>query len=478
MAPDLKRRRSQTHSRNATGRAGTPESILSVRTIALIIFFLVLALTGGSSRIDNPWLLLLRPVTVICLMAILLATPRISWSAVRPLPVLLAAFAATVAIQLVPLPPVIWLNIPGRAPFNAVAEALNGTTLWHPLALSPDRAWNSLIALLVPFTAMVGFVSLNEQLRRAMLWAVLGLILFSMMLGLVQFAGGKQSLLYWYPVSGRGQLLGLLANRNHQGAMLALALPLLRAWMLMPVRKGQNSKLPVIIGLSIAALIVIYALVLGSRAGMALTVVGLIAAYLVEPSLKVGNQRLTKQQRYLILGGVILAVAGLLVLALNADRAIAVARLLNNENMMETEGRFTSMPTLLHIVRETFPFGTGFGSFIPVYQSFEPDALLKPTYLNNAHNDLIELAITGGLPALLVFFAFLVWYGMAAYRAFTKPSSSTSLARAAAFAILILLLASIVDYPLRTPLLGALFTIFCCWLAQISGRERKADDAN
>lgn len=478
MAPDLKRRRSQTHSRKATVRVGAPEPFWSVRTVALIVFFLVLALSGGSSRIDNPWLLLLRPVTVVCLVAILLAMPRISWSAIRPLPVLLAAFAATVAIQLIPLPPVIWLNIPGRAPYNAVAEALNGTNEWHPLALSPDRAWNSLIALLVPLTAMVGFVSLNERLRRTLLWAVLGLILFSMMLGLAQFAGGKQSFLYWYPVSGRGQLIGLLANRNHQGAMLALALPLLRAWTLMQARKGQNSKLRVIIGLSIAALIVMYTLVLGSRAGMALTVVGLIGAFLVEPSFKVGSQRLTKQQRFLILAGVVLAVVGLLVLALNADRAISVARLLNNDDMMETEGRIKAMPTLLHIVHQTFPFGTGFGSFVPVYTSFEPDALLKATYFNNAHNDLIELAITGGLPALLVFFAFLVWYGLAAYRAFTKPSTTTCLARAAAFAILILLLASIVDYPLRTPLLGALFTIFCCWLAQSARRERNTGDAN
>jgi hypothetical protein len=57
---------------------------------------------------------------------------------------------------------------------------------------------------------------------------------------------------------------------------------------------------------------------------------------------------------------------------------------------------------------------------------------------------------------------------MASLRAFRSPSEGTETyaARAASIGILIFLLASLTDYPLRTPLLGAICAIFCAMLAQ------------
>jgi len=342
---------------------------------------------------------------------------------------------------------------------------VDGTTLWHPLSLTPDRTWNSLLSLLVPFGMILGFGAMNnDRHRRLLLWPVLGLIAFSMLLGVCQIAGGNDSIFYWYKISGQGQLIGLLANRNHQGAMLAMALPLLRAWTLLPAKNHKESRLRLFIALTAAAVILLYVVVLGSRAGLALTLVGLVAAFLVAPTL--GGGRLSMWQRWLAVGGVTAAIAAVLALVTLTDRAVAIGRLADDD--LSAEGRLAAMPTLLDIVGKTFPFGTGFGSFVPVYASYEPDALLKTTYFNNAHNDLIELAITGGLPALLVFLAFIVWWLSTSWRRFTKPVRSRSwraLHRAASFAILILLLASLTDYPLRTPLLGAIFTLLCCWLA-------------
>ncbi|MCJ2187467.1 O-antigen ligase family protein [Novosphingobium sp. 2638] len=438
--------------------------------MAFSVFAIVTALGGGSSRPDIYWLLFVRPVTVICLMAMLLSAKRLPWAEIQPLPLLFAAFAITIGIQLIPLPPALWHGIPGRAQYAAVAAALNGLHDWHPLSLAPDRTWNSLISLLVPFTAMVGFLILNDQQRRALLWPILGFVAFSMLLGLVQYAGGASSSFYWYSVSGRGQPIGLFANRNHQGAFLTLALPLLRVWALQAQESSSARKLRNIIGISAAAFIFVYILVLGSRAAMGLTIIGLLGAFLVQPSY--GSGRLmTKRQRILIVVSLLIGVLLLTLAALNADRAETIMRIVHNNNFLETEGRVRALPTLLHIISQTFPFGTGFGSFVPVYASFEPDYLLKPTYFNNAHNDLIELTITGGLPSLLVLVAFLVWYGRAVYRSFTVSSPTSILQRAVAFSILILLLSSLGDYPLRTPFLGALFIVFTCWLAALQKKN-------
>lgn len=410
------------------------------------------------------WLLVLRPVSVLCIVAMLLARP-VDWRSIAPLPLLLALFAATIAIQLVPLPPAIWYGLSGRESYDAVARILNGTDLWRPLAIAPDRAWNSLVALLTPLGMLIGFSALNDRQRYLLLWVVLGLVAFSMMIGVMQIASGATSPLYWYRVSGRGQMIGLLTNRNHQAALLAIALPLLRAWTLFPVAQYRNERTRNIIGLAAAASILLYILVLGSRAGIVLAFAGLVAAFFIDPSIGVG--RLSLRRRLMILGGLLVGIGIILAVALSTDRAVAIGRVVDDD--LGAEGRLAALPTLLHIVRQTFPFGTGFGSFVPVYAGYEPDALLKTSYFNNAHNDLIELAITGGLPALLVFLGFLIWWARASWRtiATSAPRPWRALQRASAFAIFILLLASVTDYPLRTPFLGAVFTILCCWLAHI-----------
>lgn len=450
--------RHQRPVRTKLPHIGRPSNIV----IAFAVFALTVALTGGSARNDIGWLLLMRPVVIICIVAMLLPD-RQNWVSIRPLPLLLVVFAGTIAIQLVPLPPSLWTALNGRDGAVLVAKAVGGIDQWRPLSLSPDRTWNSLIALLVPFGALAGFAALDDRQRRLLLWPMLGIVAFSMILGVIQIASGETSPIYWYRVSGRGQLIGLLANRNHQGAMLACALPLLRAWTLFPAPNPQSQRVRTFIGMAAAAAILLYLLVLGSRAGLALGLIGLVAAFLVEPRLT--NRKLPARQRWMIILAVIVGLAALLGIALTADRAVSIGRITNDE--LSTEGRIAAMPTLFHIMKETMPFGTGFGSFVPVYASYEPDALLKPTYFNNAHNDLIELAITGGLPAVAVFVAFLAWLARASWRTVTghAPKPWRALQRGAAFAILILLLASLADYPLRTPLLGAFFTILCCWLA-------------
>lgn len=432
--------------------------------IAFALFMVVVALTGGSSRPSIIWLVVLRPVTALFIVAMLL-TSKLRWQRIAPLPLLLALFGATIALQLVPLPPAFWLGLSGRETYDAVARAIGEADRWRPLALSPDAAWNSLAALLVPLAAMTGFVALPERQRRGLLAPLLGLVGVSMLLGLCQVVDGQSSPLYWYNVSGRGQLIGLFANRNHQGALLGMALPLVRAWMLVPpTSDGRGRRLRTIVGTAVAAVVVLYALVLGSRAGLVLTLAGVVAAILVDPS--IGDRRRPTATRWLAASAMLVGVVGLSILALSTDRAVSIDRIVSND--LSTEARLAALPTLMRIVGHVLPLGTGFGSFVPVWMAYEPDALALPSYFNNAHNDLIELAITGGLPALAILGAFLVWWSRAGWRCVVDDNGTAqrALKRASALAILIALLASLTDYPLRTPLMGAIFTILCCWLAE------------
>jgi O-antigen ligase len=219
-----------------------------------------------------------------------------------------------------------------------------------------------------------------------------------------------------------------------------------------------------IAGFVIALSILVYLVVLGSRAGLVLAGVGLVGALMVKP--RFDELRPKSWKQWAIAGAIAVLLIVVVIAVVLADRSASVDRIAAMHSL-DGEGRLTKLPIMLQILGDVWPFGTGYGSFVPVFQSYEPDSMLSPFYWNNAHNDPLEVLITGGIPGGIAICAFLAWWVRASYRAFSINSdgrSSTLLARAAAFATLILLLASLVDYPLRTPLLGAVFAVLCCWL--------------
>ena len=57
------------------------------------------------------------------------------------------------------------------------------------------------------------------------------------------------------------------------------------------------------------------------------------------------------------------------------------------------------------------PFGSGFGTFVPVFEQFAPRTLLldQNRYVNHAHNDWLELWLTGGVIAIVLTVGFLAW---------------------------------------------------------------------
>jgi len=97
------------------------------------------------------------------------------------------------------------------------------------------------------------------------------------------------------------------------------------------------------------------------------------------------------------------------------------------------------------------PWGSGLGSFRPVYAQFEPlQSLGEYTYANHAHNELLQNTIEGGLPALALMGAFLGVIAVAAGRMFSRGLVVDYWRRAALISVSVPLLHSLVDYPLRT----------------------------
>ena len=139
----------------------------------------------------------------------------------------------------------------------------------------------------------------------------------------------------------------------------------------------------------VAALVLLVMIVVtGSRAGMLVGFASLAASLAMAPMDELGMK--LSPRNALILRFAVVAVPLVVVLLLVVfGKAVAIDRLIDDDLMAEQ--RVAYFPLLLELSRTYLPFGSGYGTFDPVYRSFEPDWAITTKYLNHAHNDLLEL---------------------------------------------------------------------------------------
>jgi O-antigen ligase len=101
--------------------------------------------------------------------------------------------------------------------------------------------------------------------------------------------------------------------------------------------------------------------------------------------------------------------------------------------------------------------------------------MLERAYVNNAHNDLLQVVLEGGLPATLVLLAFLAWLAYRTRQVWARKDGPPDLlARLGTMLAFMILAGSTVDYPLRTPFVMIFAVIGVAWIG--TGRRRVADN--
>ncbi len=449
-----------------TARAGKKNGLAGQYPYwTLIVLLLAAFALGGSSREDVPGLVMLRPLAVICLGIGLVGLTRAEIVRFRWPLLLMLAWVGLILLHLIPLPPSIWMALPGRELVVEAAAASGVPQPWRPLTMIPWRGWNSFYAALVPLAALILAIRCTPEQRQNLVPVIVGIGLVSGVLGVLQLAGGDAIGLSLYGERSEGSPIGLFANRNHAAAFrccLILMVPVL----IRTVADGSDgNRMRQILAAMVVVLVFPLILVTGSRAGLMLAMLAIplaAAIYLIPRNRNAGAKRRTLLWIAAVLGGLAL----LLMLSVTLARSDALDRLL--ATAASDEMRLLSWGPIVEIARGYLPWGSGFGSFVEAYQVKEAAELLQPSYLNHAHNDLLEIAMEGGIPALALLTVAILGTVVQAFRvarSWRGDDAFPYLAMLGAGVILLLGLASLADYPLRTPALGCILAIAAIWLA-------------
>jgi O-antigen ligase len=364
---------------------------------------------------------------------------------------------AWMGLQLVPLPANIWAKLPGHAFFLETLNAAHLTPTSMPVSLNPEQGLVYFLFLISAVAVFFAGLSVPAQERRFVAFGICTLAIVSSVLNLAQRFGGPESSLQFF--ASQGWLnAGFFANRNFLAAELYCAIPFAVS---LGIGLGQSKTLHwSVAALFVLATLVIYLAGLGataSRTGTALAMVSvLLSGLLLWPKV------LPQQTSNISSRAMIFFIAILLLVAAQFGLT-GILRIAQTEPVSDYRG--TMAATSLEAALAYFPFGAGFGSFVPVYAMFEHPQNLKSFYVNHAHNDWIELLLEGGLPIAIVILLFIAWLCRAIFSLWRNAGPADGLTKAGVIIIALLLAHSVVDYPLRTRFLMALFALCCAWLA-------------
>jgi O-antigen ligase len=420
----------------------------------MVALLIALWVAGGASRADVPAQILARGAAIAALLLITLFGAAPAFKTARAASFFVTGALLLVIMQLIPLPFDVWRSLPLRQSLTLIVAS---DRPWLPLTIAPSATRNALASLLVPAAFLVVMTSMSIRERRILVPVLIAMIFCAGIFGLFQFSVGY----FDNPLFNDTpwQVNGPFANRNHFALFMSFGCLLMPAWAFSDGRKLTPWS-------ALSAVLVIFffmmVLVSGSRAGLLVCVLALgLGIMLVQQTIRRQLHHAPRWALPALLAGAVGVITIVVLISVQAGRAISITRIFAAEGGEDMRSR--ALPTVLSMISDYFPAGSGFGGFDIVFRMHEPFALLKPTYFNHAHNDFLEIVLDGGLPGLLLLAAGLGWWAWASTKAWRGQQIMAKLGSAM---LLLVFVASAFDYPARTPTIMAMIVIAAVWLGR------------
>ncbi|GAA3890136.1 O-antigen ligase [Sphingomonas limnosediminicola] len=430
------------------------------------LYLLACLIAGGSAQ--GAWANMVLQLVGIAILA---------WAAVahvdqplipaaRQLLILTAITVAVILVQLVPLPPSIWMNMGGRAPIAAGFRTLGLAPPAMPVSLTPYGSVSSLLALIPPLAMFAAIVRLKAYRTRWLTAALLLGTVGGILLGVLQLSATDAAASPWYlyAQSSFGVATGFFANGNHMAILLVVSLPFLAA-LLGSARGGDRQLNSALVTIATALAIVI---VVGIAINRSLAGIGLAFPVLAASALLVLPKRSSMRRLALVLAG-LLVIGAVGVLATSSTNGPEWG----SDVSGSVHSRREMLDTSVEMTRDFMPWGSGLGSYRQVYQLYEQRTYVTDTYVIHAHDDYLEIAVELGVAGILLMCLFLAWWGRVVFRAW-RYRDAGAYGRAASIASAAILIHSSVDFPLRTAAIAVTFAM--CLALLIERRASKADN--
>lgn len=429
----------------------------------VVIGYLVLVLVlGGASAagfIGNAVLQVIGAAIIGWCIAVPDAAGSRMRTGLHPLGI---AMLVLVGIQFLPLPPFVWAALPGR---DVVANGylLLGQPLpWQPLSLSP---WSSLAVIVwwIPAVALgLALLRPNAPSSTAIARTVTSVAVVSIAFGSMQRAGGQ---LYFYTITNYGLGTGFFANANHQASFLLCAIALWGANFSGQRASGflrDRQEVGRALFLGVLALLVIGVILSNSQAGIGLLVPVLGGVLLI-------NRPAWRPSRPVMGLGLAAVVGCVGAFGVWGQVGASLGKVAGDAG----QNRFDYNSNGLALLRDTWPFGTGLGTFQDIYHWYEKPSEVNNVFVNHAHNDLLEILIETGLFGVVALGLFLLWWSRHAWAKW-GAARGNSYALGATLLTGVVLAHSLVDYPLRTAAISSLFALGCIMMMRPEPLSRRA----
>ncbi len=435
--------------------------------VAPSYLFLCLMLGGSPQGVWRTAILQLLAVVIIAWALLEPSEGRLARPA-KQLLVLVGVAVLLILMQFVPLPTGIWTALPGRGFVFDGFKLLGIAPAAMPISLSPYDSLSALLAIFPPIGMLAAILILRAYSAFWLAAALIAGAIAGVLLGILQVSSPipEQSPWYLYKISNFGAATGFFANSNHMASLMLAAIPFIAA--VGSTLRGETKDVRArSAGVAVAAsglVIVILGIILNqSLAGYGLGIPVVLASLVILFGLPA---RWTAR-----------ALAGIGLAAIAAIALLWTSPISPRLDDFGASGSFTSRRQIatmsLALAQEVAPVGSGLGTFPKIYQLKEDPTAVDRYYVNHAHNDYLELAIETGLPGIVLILIFLVWWWRAIWSMLRSPAAD-QFALAGAIASAAILLHSIVDYPLRTSAISAVFAMSLALILQ-SRRSAHSD---
>jgi O-antigen ligase len=440
------------------------EIVAASRHAFIAALFMACALVLGGGGSPNPGTELLLQLVFVAAALAWLWMPAMHGSVPVPRSRAFWLIAVLVLVlpllQLVPLPPSLWTSFGGQADRAAALALVGREQSWQPLSHSPPRTLAALLAMIPAVFMYFATASLDRRGRKWVVGAVAVMAVAAALLGALQVSLGTITGPYLYPEHSP-TLTGFQANRNSAADVLLIGMAATAA-LLMPsvaargAARGTGREHLIAdrraAGMILAGVVAVLSfgvLLTASRTGIALLPLVLLGIWvLLLPALA--------DRGVMRFAPAIAALAAIPVVAFIALQGNTALGTVAERFVFSDDSRRDLWRDGWFAMTQAWPFGVGMGGGQSAMIAAERLEVLDPLIPNRVHNDYLEFALEGGLPAVALLAAIVLVLVAAAWHSWRGRQQERHLTVLGVVILMVAAVHSFVDYPLRSMALACL----------------------